>query len=143
MKRFSLRLEKDLHEKLRTESFETERSINEIITELIEDKYKEEKAMDKDLVRNFVEEIWENLTWEGMEAVLYRDGDTFTRQEGSTGTDEDEIVYSVSLSSSYWGESYALNFNQETEEYEKDETMKEEFIDDIADEILEEIERRS
>ena len=49
MKRFSLRLEKDLHEKLRTESFKTERSINEIITELIEDKYKEGKAMKKEL----------------------------------------------------------------------------------------------
>ena len=53
MKRFSLRLEDELHEKLRTESFKTERSINEIITELIEDKYKEEKAMDKDLVMKF------------------------------------------------------------------------------------------
>ena len=35
MKRFSLRLEKDLHEKLRRESFETGESINEIITKLI------------------------------------------------------------------------------------------------------------
>lgn len=47
MKRFSLRLEKDLHEKLRRESFETERSINKIITELIEDKYKKEKENKK------------------------------------------------------------------------------------------------
>jgi predicted HicB family RNase H-like nuclease len=45
MKRFSLRLEKELHEKLRRESFETEASINEIVTKLIEEKYKENKEM--------------------------------------------------------------------------------------------------
>lgn len=40
MKRFSLRLEDDIHEKLRRESFETGVSINEIIVELIEKYYK-------------------------------------------------------------------------------------------------------
>lgn len=47
MKRFSLRLEKDLHEKLRTESFKTERSINEIVVGLIKNNYKEEKEMEE------------------------------------------------------------------------------------------------
>lgn len=47
MKRFSLRLEKDLHEKLRLESFETGRSINEIIVELIGSKYEEDAEMKK------------------------------------------------------------------------------------------------
>lgn len=47
MKRFSLRIDGELHEKLRKESFETERSINELITELIECKYKEEEEMTK------------------------------------------------------------------------------------------------
>lgn len=45
MKRFSLRLEKDLHEKLRKESFDTGESINEIITKLIKNKYKEDIEM--------------------------------------------------------------------------------------------------
>ena len=99
--------------------------------------------MKKEQVRNFVEkEIWENLIWEGMEAILYKDGETWTRQEGSTGTDEDDIIYKVPLSSTYWGESYSLAWDKEEEEWIKDETMKEDFIDDIADEILEEIERR-
>lgn len=115
----------------------------EILKEIKLNKRKEEK-MKKEQVRSFVEkEIWENLVWEGMEAVLYKDGGSWTRQEGLTGTNEPEIIYSVSLSSSYWGESYALDFNEETEKYEKDETMKEDFINDIADEILEEIERES
>ena len=117
--------------------------MNEIITELIEDKYKEEKAMDKDLVRSFVEEIWENLVWEGMEAILYKDGETFVRQEGSAGTDEDDIIYKVSLSSNYWGESYALDWDEESEEYIKDKTMKEDFIDDVTNEVLNELKRRN
>lgn len=47
MKRFSLRVPKELHEKLRKESFETERSINEIITELIEKYYEEGEDEEK------------------------------------------------------------------------------------------------
>ena len=45
MKRFSLRLEDDLHEKLRRESFETGVSINEIIIKLVEEYYEEERNM--------------------------------------------------------------------------------------------------
>lgn len=44
MKRFSLRLEDELHEKLRRESFETGVSINEIIVKLIEEYYKGEEG---------------------------------------------------------------------------------------------------
>ena len=52
MKRFSLRLKKELHEKLRRESFETEVSINEIVTKLIEEKYKEDKEMKRYFITN-------------------------------------------------------------------------------------------
>lgn len=45
MKRFEIRLNKELHEKLRVESFITEKSMHEIVIELIEEHYnkKEEK----------------------------------------------------------------------------------------------------
>lgn len=43
MKRFSLRLEDELHEKLRVESFQTGVSMNEIIVEAVKQKYKGEK----------------------------------------------------------------------------------------------------
>ena len=43
MKRFELRLHKDLHEKLRTESFKTEKSMHRIVMELIEKHYEKKK----------------------------------------------------------------------------------------------------
>ncbi len=45
MKRFELRLDKDMHQKLRKESFETGKSMNQIVSELIKRYYenKEEK----------------------------------------------------------------------------------------------------
>lgn len=39
MKRFEVRLRKDLHEKLRTESFKTGKSMHQIVMELIEKHY--------------------------------------------------------------------------------------------------------
>lgn len=59
MKRFSLRLKKELHELLRKESFETEKSINEIVTKLIEDKYKENKKMEEKKLLKKIEKIIE------------------------------------------------------------------------------------
>lgn len=44
MKRFEIRLGKDLHEKLREESFITEKSMHEIVIELIEKHYKEKEV---------------------------------------------------------------------------------------------------
>lgn len=51
MKRFELRLDKDLHEKLRTESFKTGKSMHEIVVELITKHYekKEGKGEDRQL----------------------------------------------------------------------------------------------
>ena len=94
--------------------------------------------MKKSLVEKFVEnEVWENLIREGMEAILYKSGDSWTRQEGTKGVDEDEIIYRVSLSSDYWGDSYAVDYKDE--EWIKDESMKEDFIHDMTEEILKSI----
>ena len=43
MKRFEIRLYEDLHEKLRTESFKTEKSMHRIVMELIEKHYEKKK----------------------------------------------------------------------------------------------------
>ena len=51
MKRFSLRLEDKLHEKLREESFITEKSMHEIVIELIEEHYNKKE----DLLMKLVE----------------------------------------------------------------------------------------
>ena len=42
MKRFELRLEDPLHEKLRRESFETNKSMHEIVIDIIKEKFDKE-----------------------------------------------------------------------------------------------------
>lgn len=49
MKKFSLRLEDELHEKVRVESFLTGASMNKIIVEAIEEKYKGDVGIKKEL----------------------------------------------------------------------------------------------
>ena len=44
MKRFEIRLGKELHEKLREESFKTGKSMHQIITELVEQHYNKEEG---------------------------------------------------------------------------------------------------
>ncbi len=48
MKRFELRLGKDLHEKLREESFFTGKSMHQIVVELIENHYQIKKSSKND-----------------------------------------------------------------------------------------------
>ena len=43
MKRFEIRLDKEIHEKLKRESFETGKSMHQIIIELIEKHYNKKK----------------------------------------------------------------------------------------------------
>lgn len=85
-------------------------------------------------IKNFLEEVWNNINWEGMEAVLYKDGDNWTRQEGAIGIDENEIIYTLPLSFSYWGDSYFM-YRNEDEDVVKDETMKKDFMEDMESQI--------
>lgn len=90
--------------------------------------------MKQEDLKNFVEEIWGNLFWEDMETVLYKDGDNWTRQQGSKGVDEDEVVYTLPLSFSYWGDSYFIT-KDEDDEPVKDEAMKNDFVEDMEIQI--------
>ena len=47
LKRFEVRLEDGLHEKIKRESFETGKSMQVLIIELLKEKYGEEKKGDK------------------------------------------------------------------------------------------------
>ena len=60
MKRFEVRLDKDLHEKLRMESFHSGKSMHEIVIELIKKHYEERgKKMKKyELMKNDIEINW-------------------------------------------------------------------------------------
>lgn len=85
-------------------------------------------------IKRFLEEIWENLFWEGMETVLYKDGDNWTRQIGSMGIDEENVIYKLPLSFSYWGDSYFIT-KDEDDEPVKDEAMKNDFMEDMEIQI--------
>lgn len=97
----------------------------------------EENKMEKG-IKNFLEEVWENITWEGMEVVLYKDGDNWTRQQGSRGVDEDEVIYTLPLSLDYWADSYFM-YRDEDGDVVKDETMKKDFMEDMESQIKQEI----
>jgi len=88
------------------------------------------------MIKDYLNEVWENIFWNGMEIVLYEDGDHWTRQVGSYGTDEQGIVYKLPLSESYWCDSYFVTVNEDGD-LVKDESMKEDFIEDMTRQIKE------
>ena len=90
--------------------------------------------MKQENIKSFLGEVWENITWEGMEAVLYKDGDNWTRQQGSRGVDEEDVIYTLPLDFSYWGDSFFM-YRNEDDEPVKDEAMKNDFVEDMEIQI--------
>ena len=91
------------------------------------------------MVIELIEVVWENLLWNGMEAVLYEDGETWTRQATVFGGDEDKIIYKINLDTWNWVDSFAVVKNVDGEII-KDESMREKFFDTMIDEVVEELE---
>lgn len=79
------------------------------------------------MIKNYLEEVWENIGWDGMEAILYRDGETFIRAIGSKGSYESEIIATLTLAEYYWANTY-LYTNDEL-----DEDMKDTFIEEYTE----------
>ena len=94
--------------------------------------------MKQEDLKNFVEEVWNNINWEGMEAVLYKDGSNWIRQQGSRGVDEEDVVYTLPLSFSYWSDSFFMCLDEDDEPI-KDESMKEDFIEDMESQVRKEL----
>lgn len=88
------------------------------------------------MIKKYLNEVWENLFWQGMEAVLYGDGDIWVRQQGTQAWDEDDIVYKLSLSLEYWSDSFFVTVNKNGD-LMKDESMREDFIEDMTRQIKE------
>ena len=65
MKRFSLRLKDELHEKLRVESFQTGVSINKIIVEAVEQRYNKEEMDEMLRITELREGVEIGLNFEG------------------------------------------------------------------------------
>ena len=84
--------------------------------------YETEKMID-----NYLEAVWENIGWDGTEAILYRDGETFIRAIGSKGNFESEIVATLTLSEYYWADTYLYT------DGELDKDMKDTFIEDYTE----------
>lgn len=92
--------------------------------------------MKKEKIEVLLETAWDNLLWDNMEVVLYKDGDNWTRQQGSKGTDEDDIVYKMPLDLNYWGDSNVVKKNDEGD-IVTDEDEKENFMSDMLHEVVE------
>ena len=101
MKRFSLRLEKDLHEKLREESFITEKSMHEIVIELIEEHYNKKEGIYMNEVVKKAMEIMEGTYRQDLPDVNI--GDTVRLGDIWDGNGEDpETSYSYQIAEYDW-----------------------------------------
>lgn len=108
-----------------------------VASELMKIVEMEENKMDKG-IKKFLEEVWESITWEGMEVVLYKDGGNWTRQQGTRGIDEENVIYTLPLSLDYWADSYFMSPDDDGD-IVKDETMKEDFMKDMESQIKQEL----
>lgn len=108
-----------------------------VASELMKIVEMEENTMDKG-VKNFLEEVWGNITWESMETALYKDGDNWTRQQGSQGIDEEDVIYTLPLDLNYWADSYFM-YRDEDGDVVKDETMKKDFMEDMESQVRKEL----
>ena len=53
-------------------------------------------------IKKVANKIAWQVGWDGMEAIVYKDGGVDTRKIESFGNDEKNIVYVVSLEKNYW-----------------------------------------
>ena len=101
---------------------------------------KREEFMSK---REFAEFVYENLFWDGVEALFSKDGVAWARESGK-GSDGDEIAIVVPLSFEYWSKSWVLEDLYDYDLKEgvglwkeiTDEHLKNHIIDGIEDEIF-------
>ena len=88
----------------------------------------------REILREFAEEIIMNYELNGMEAVLYTDGEDWIRQSRSFGTDEDEIMVKIPLGQAYGGDSCIWG-----KDLDEDKELAESAIGEIIEDILERI----
>ncbi|RGC38198.1 hypothetical protein [Streptococcus gallolyticus] len=59
-------------------------------------------SLTKQQLNNIANEIFENLTWDDMEYIIFEDSETAIRPENSQSPQESEIIRKIPLSSWYW-----------------------------------------
>lgn len=94
------------------------------------------RKMENKIIKRLAEEVWENLLWEGMEAVLFEDGEVWVRQKGTVSSGEDEVIYKVDLGPHYWADSFGVEMDEEGN-LSTDPEMQEEFVQVFLEETSE------
>lgn len=97
------------------------KNLNEVLTMVTEEQW---------------QELYDNLGWTFMEAILNQDGTIEYRIEDNLSRDEDEIVATLPLKTSYWRDSL-----EEWDLYDQEnDTVKidadQEIINDFINEVL-------
>lgn len=89
-----------------------------------------------------LKDLYDNLGWNGMEAILLEDGSIEYRQEGSFGEYEDEIIATMPLVITYWRDTlrdwHLYDEEKDTVKTEADEKIIDEFIEEELKEAFEE-----
>ena len=89
-----------------------------------------------------LKDLYNNLGWESMEAILSEDAVIEYRQVGSFGDYEDEIIATMPLEITYWRDSLVewnlFDEEKNTVEINADEEIIDEFIDQHLKEAFEE-----
>lgn len=88
----------------------------------------------KKLTTQQQKELFDNLGWEGMEAIIFDDGSIEYRQVGSFGDYEEEITKTIPLSITYWRDTL-IDWNLYNEE---SDSIKEEAEEKLIIEFAEE-----
>lgn len=91
-------------------------------------------------ISQFLNEAWNDLLWNNMELVLYKDGDYTARQKGSRGTDEESIIYKLDLDTTYWADSCCIREDADGS-LETDPEEKLFFFECLTPEVKEAIEK--
>ena len=97
-----------------------EKSLNEVLEMVTEEQW---------------QDLYENLGWERMGAILNQDGSIGYRIEDNQAEDEDEIVATLALRPSYWADTLTewglYDEENSTVDTEADQETIKEFIDDV------------
>ena len=103
------------------------KNLNEVLTMVAEEQW---------------QELYNNLGWTYMEAILNQDGSIEYRIEDNLSRDEDEIVATLQLKPSYWRDSLEewdlYDQEKDTVNTDADQEKIDEFINEVLKNAFEE-----
>ena len=85
-------------------------------------------------IRDFINMAWANLLTDNLEIILYDDGLFALRQIGSLSIFEEDIIYILSLDTTYWIDSDFVKVDNE--DVTKDNKTYSNFVERMSEAIL-------